>query len=132
MREFAVGQIRAAGRSRYSAVPHDKSKGESCLKRPIFFQGKTSEITLKQRKKTMKPYTILLVRPDCVAATFGYDTFCAHVEGQTVEAALDAARASACESDDHDTPEDYYCLFCTDGHVVNYQDGAGGVWSPKN
>jgi hypothetical protein len=74
-----------------------------------------------------KPYTILLLRPDYVAATFGHDTFCAHVKGKTREAALAEARAAACAADGQDTPDDYYCLFCTDGHVVDYQDGAGGV-----
>ena len=80
----------------------------------------------------MKPYTILLLRPDYVAATFGHDTFCAHVEGPTADAALAEARAAACEADEQETPEDYYCLFCTDGHVKDYQDGAGGVCTPND
>jgi hypothetical protein len=65
-------------------------------------------------------YTVLLLRPDYVADTFGQDTFCAHVEGDTAEAALAAARAEACEADGQDDPEDYYCLFCTDGHVADH------------
>lgn len=80
----------------------------------------------------MKPYTVLLLRPDYVTAAFGHDTFCAHVRGDTPEVALNAARAAACEADNEDTPEDYYCLFCADGHVIDYQDGAGGVCTPND
>jgi hypothetical protein len=79
----------------------------------------------------MKPYTVLLLRPDYAAATFGQDTFCAYVEGMTPEDALIAARSAACDEDDTDTPEDYYCQFCADGHIINYQDGCGGVWNPN-
>jgi hypothetical protein len=64
----------------------------------------------------MKPYTVLLLRPDA----FVQDTFCAHVEGDTAEAALAAARAEACEADGQDAPDDYFCLFCTDGHVIDH------------
>lgn len=74
-----------------------------------------------------KLYTILLLRPDDVATNYGQDTFCAHVEGDTVEAALVEAQQAASSADGNDCPEDYYCLFCTDGHVVDYQDGHGGV-----
>jgi len=79
----------------------------------------------------MKPYTILLLRPDYIASTFGHDTFCTHVEGETATDALIAARKAACEADKSDRPEDYYCLFCTDGHVIDHQDGAGGVSADK-
>ena len=79
----------------------------------------------------MKPYTVLLLRPDYVANTFGHDTFCVHTVAASTVAALTAARAAACETDEQDVPEDYYCLFCTDGHVVDYQDGAGGVHAPN-
>lgn len=80
----------------------------------------------------MRTYTFLLLRPDYAAATFGHDTFCAYVRGATVEEALDSARADACRADDQDQEcmEDYHCLFCTDGHVRSYQDGAGGVSEP--
>ena len=68
----------------------------------------------------MKPYTVLLLRPDYVADTYGHDTFCAHVEGLTVADALAAARAAVCEADGQETPEDYHCLFCTAGHVIDH------------
>lgn len=75
-----------------------------------------------------KPYTVLLLRPDYVAETFGHDTFCTHVMGETPASALIAARKEACSADESDNPEDYHCLFCVDGHVLGYQDGMGGVF----
>lgn len=74
----------------------------------------------------LKKYTVLLLRPDYMAATFGHDTFCAYASGATPVEALADARAAAAECDDAD-PEDYYCLLCTNGHIIDYQDGRGGV-----
>lgn len=74
-----------------------------------------------------KPYTVLLLRPDYIAATFGHDTFCAHVRAPNPREALVAARVAACEADVTDYPCDYYCLLCADGHITDYQDGEGEV-----
>lgn len=72
-------------------------------------------------------WTVLLLRPESRAATYGHDTFCAHVTGDSPKEALHDAREAACEADDHDTPEDYWCLFCAKGHLQDYQDGHGGA-----
>lgn len=72
-------------------------------------------------------WTVLLLRPDDIAGTFGHDTFCAHVEGATPKEALVAAQTEACKTDDYEELDNYYCLFCIKGHVVNYVDGHGGV-----
>ena len=76
----------------------------------------------------MKKWTVLLLRPDYLAATFGHDTFCAHVYGKTSAEALAAARNEAIAAD-HTTSgaEDYYCLLCIRGHHKSYVDGCGGV-----
>jgi hypothetical protein len=73
------------------------------------------------------PYTVLLLRPDYAAATFGHDTFLAHVTGENVGAALTAARRAACKADETSEPEDYYCLFCAKGHMDDLTDGSGSV-----
>ena len=72
-------------------------------------------------------WTVLLLRPDYASDVFGHDTFCAHVTADSPGEALRAARETACKADDTDRPEDYYCLLCVKGWVVDWQDGRGGV-----
>lgn len=73
-------------------------------------------------------WTVLLLRSDYAAATYGHDTILLHVEGATAKDAVDCAKVEAARIDEHVCPEaeDYYCLFCTPGHLKNYSDGAGG------
>jgi len=76
----------------------------------------------------MKKWTVLLLRPDYLAATFGHDTFCAFVEAETPAQALVAARNAAIVADENpDGAADYYCLLCIRGFHQSYEDGYGGV-----
>lgn len=77
----------------------------------------------------MKTWTILLLRPDYVAATFGHDAILLREQALSSTAALAQARISACEEDEQPTEqaEDYYCLFCCKGRPENLVDGSGGV-----
>lgn len=78
----------------------------------------TSDMQCHDEKK---PYTVLLLRPDYVAQEFGKDTFCAYIYAKDAQDAVDKARKEACLVDLEDEPEDYYCLFCTPGHVINFE-----------
>lgn len=68
----------------------------------------------------LKPYTVLLLRPDYVADQFGTDTYMAHVEAGSVAEAEDMARSNAVQGDwqegcnyDH---ADYAVLLVLEGH----------------
>lgn len=79
---------------------------------------------------SLLPWTVLLLRPEYAAGTFGRDIVCLHVNGSTAADALESARANVCETDEWVFPEDYYCLFCASGHFRNLADGNGGVSEP--
>lgn len=72
-----------------------------------------------------RPYTVLLLRPDHMSDSFGQDTFCAHVEGGGPGEALEAAREAACGVDGAETPEDYHCLFCAEGFLMDLSPETG-------
>jgi hypothetical protein len=72
-------------------------------------------------------WTVLLLRPDYVASEFGHDTLLEHVMATTPPEALQSAQENACIRDDTKSPEDYYCLLCTHGHLQDLSDGHGGV-----
>lgn len=80
----------------------------------------------------MKTWTILLLRPDYVAATFGHDTILIQEKAADSITALAQARKAACEIDELDEQDpikayDYYCLFCCQGTPKNLVNGCGGV-----
>lgn len=81
-----------------------------------------------------RPWTIMLLRPDYAAATFGHDCYRALVTGATAARALKKARAAACEEDERppECAEDYYCLSCVEGHHRDYHDGEGGVLDDRD
>lgn len=56
----------------------------------------------------MSKFTILLLRPDYMADTFGQDTYLAQVEAASVDEALDLARGEAVTADGIN-PDD--CLY---------------------
>lgn len=78
-------------------------------------------------------YTVLLLRPDYVADNFGQDTFLAHVDEPSVEAAEHAGRVEAYtadqspderEADDLDEKfEDYHVLFVAEGWLDDLASG---------
>ena len=66
-------------------------------------------------------YTVLLLRPESIAGTFGHDTYCAWIEAKNVRQAVKEAREDAITTDDSlcaiNCPEDYYLLFVGAGHI---------------
>ena len=74
-------------------------------------------------------WTILLLRPDYTAASYGTDTYLAQITATTSGKALALARRGACEGDGNgpECRKDYYCLFCTRGTHIDLSDGNGGV-----
>ena len=67
----------------------------------------------------MKPYTVLLLRPDYIAEPYGQDTYLAHVEAENPANAIEAARIEVWKEDHGgaaDDSEDYHPLFITEGH----------------
>lgn len=74
-------------------------------------------------------WTVLLLRPDYAAATYGQDTYLDHITAPTAAKALALARKNACRADENgpECREDYYCLFCTHGKHIDLSDGNGGV-----
>lgn len=64
----------------------------------------------------MKKYTVLLLRPDYIAADYGTDTFLAQVTAATADTAIEQAAATAAASDDNaDRRGDYYPLITLEG-----------------
>lgn len=68
-------------------------------------------------------YTVLLLRPDYVADTFGQDTYMTHVSALSVAAAQAAAQqeAAQCDNSHHGDgggglPEDYHVLAVFEGN----------------
>lgn len=77
------------------------------------------EVSSAKRK-----FTVLVLRPDYIADTFGQDTFLAHVEATAVPAAQELAQVQAAHQDCSDeasradaNPEDYHILAVFDGHL---------------
>jgi hypothetical protein len=76
-------------------------------------------------------YTVLLLRPDYVASEYGHDTLLLCVDAQDPREAVEAARndAQRIESYGGDVveTEDYWCLLCCRGEVMDYSDGRGSA-----
>jgi len=70
-----------------------------------------------------KTYTVLLLRPDYMADSYGSDTFMTSVEAKDPVEALHLAREEVIECDhedvdefhEHHEPEDYLCLLLIEG-----------------
>lgn len=70
------------------------------------------------------PYTVLLLRPDYMADSFGSDTFMTHVVAEGAVEALRLAREEVIKCDHEDVaefheyhdPTDYVCLLLIAGH----------------
>lgn len=80
----------------------------------------------------MRPYTVLLLRPDYIAETYGQDTYLAHVFADWPDDAVEAAQVEAWKGDagDHgpDPWTDYHPLLVLDGH---HYDAAPPAPEPK-
>lgn len=70
----------------------------------------------------MKPYTVLLLRPDYLADEFGVETLLFREEANTPGGAVVSAQERACEfdadgpEDDSINPDDYHPLLVIEGH----------------
>ena len=76
----------------------------------------------------MRKWTVLLLRPDYIAATYGQDTYLAHVKASNAKGALYAAQEDARRADDTENRDDYYCLLCVRGWHKDHSSGDGGVF----
>lgn len=74
-------------------------------------------------RKVSNSYTVLLLRPDYMADSFGQDTFMTSVEAKGPVEALELARAEVIDCDHEDVdefhkyhdPADYLCLLLIEG-----------------
>lgn len=73
-------------------------------------------------------YTVLLLRPDYIASSYGQDTYLVWVDAPSVEEAQVLAQREAYRFDvplddgGHDESDylpDYHVLFVVEGHIVN-------------
>lgn len=68
----------------------------------------------------MKPYTVLLLRPDYIAEPYGQDTYMAHVEAENPVNAIEAAQIEVWKEDHGDDAgeswTDYNVLLIIEGH----------------
>lgn len=71
----------------------------------------------------MRPYTVLLLRPDYIAEPYGQDTYMAHVEAENPVNAIEAAQIEVWNEDagDEDSTswDDYHPLLVLDGHLYD-------------
>ena len=71
----------------------------------------------------MKAFTVILLRPDYVADTYGQDTYMTTVLAESRETALAKARAEVQDADDteENDPTDYFCIAMIAGehHDIN-------------
>lgn len=76
---------------------------------------KNKEVTNKTK---LNKYSVLLLRPDYIACTFGHDTYYTHVVARNAKMAVRAARRDVCEADGQATGAaiDYYVLLVLAGH----------------
>lgn len=63
----------------------------------------------------MEDFTVLLLRPDYVADTFGQDTYLAHVKAPTVALAQEAAQKEAADADREPDGGGYFVLMVVRG-----------------
>ncbi len=68
----------------------------------------------------MKPYTVLLLRPDYIAEGT-VDTYTAHVTASSEASAVSQAQTEVYVLDHRDAnnPEDYACIGLFEGHHMN-------------
>lgn len=71
----------------------------------------------------MKPYTVLLLRPDYIAEPYGQDTYLAHVDANNPDEAVVAAQMQVWNEDHGDDAgsswDDYHPLLVLDGHLYD-------------
>jgi hypothetical protein len=60
-------------------------------------------------------FTVLLLRPDYAADTYGHDTYLAYVDADTVEEAITFARADL--ESEVEVPDDLHVLLVARGHI---------------
>lgn len=76
----------------------------------------------KDKEVTNKPklnkYSVLLLRPDYIAGTFGHDTYYTHVVARNAKMAVREARRDVCKTDEQDVgaANNYYVLLVLAGH----------------
>lgn len=81
---------------------------------------------------TMKAYTVIMLYPDYIASQFG-ESYLAHVEAASVEAAVVVGQNEAAQVDELNTigtPEDFAVLFVCEGHIsdlYNHPNGSAHV-----
>lgn len=72
---------------------------------------------LQQEHGRVRPYTVLVLRPDYMVANYGQDTFLAHVEAAGPAQAQRTARQQAANADRSEAfSEDYCVLLVIEGH----------------
>lgn len=68
-------------------------------------------------------WSVLLLRPDYIADSFGQDTILLHVEERCAKTALATAKRMVAETDQLEyleSADDYYPLIVTTGHIADY------------
>ena len=80
----------------------------------------------------MKPFTVLLLRPDYISDNFGLDTYLAHVNAASPKLAQEKAQMEAwvddhggpdeIEDDADGEPDDYFVLFVAVGHLHDIRE----------
>lgn len=69
----------------------------------------------------MNKYTVLLLRPNYIAADYGLDTYTAHVTADNAVSAVVQAQNEVFVLDHREAnnPQDYACVGLFDGHQIN-------------
>lgn len=123
-RKGDVGVVKSAGAGSILVdfdVPQNPGIVSYCNGDPS--QGAAWYVTDHRLRLFKKAYTVLLLRPDYMADSFGTDTFMTCVVARSAADALEAARVEVIELDHEDLaefyeyhdPTDYACLLLIEG-----------------
>lgn len=65
----------------------------------------------------MKDYSVLLLYPDYLAASYGQETYLAHVTAPSAFEATELAKEQVTEDNEDGDPDDFFVLLVCEGHI---------------
>lgn len=83
---------------------------------------KSAKVAPRRGRVGMKPFTVLVLRPDYYANPYGQDSYLAHVMAANVAVAQNTAQHEACDLDNdpgEGNHNDYFVMAVFEGHHLD-------------